>query len=103
MPADWVFAAIAALLLVHVIVVATAIRYGGGHPPRQVTHQPHSESRSEASADTEASGHHADGTVTCPDCGEPNEAEYRYCRQCVSELPTGVSFVTTRSHGRSRE
>ncbi|MFB6152778.1 MAG: hypothetical protein ABEJ27_00855 [Halodesulfurarchaeum sp.] len=26
-------------------------------------------------------------TVSCPHCGTTNQAEYRFCRQCVSVLP----------------
>lgn len=29
--------------------------------------------------------------VRCADCGTENDREYRYCRQCVSELPVGLS------------
>jgi hypothetical protein len=29
--------------------------------------------------------------VRCRDCGTENERTYRYCRQCVSELPVGLS------------
>jgi len=25
--------------------------------------------------------------VTCPDCGAPNDRTFRYCQQCVTELP----------------
>ncbi len=37
----------------------------------------------------------ADVTVTCSDCGTENEAGYRYCRSCVSELPgaMGVEYI----------
>ncbi len=26
-------------------------------------------------------------TVTCPECGAGNDPEYRFCRDCVAELP----------------
>jgi len=29
--------------------------------------------------------------VQCPDCGAPNESTFRYCRNCVSELPRRVT------------
>lgn len=32
----------------------------------------------------------ADGTVVCEECGAENEAEYRFCAHCVSELPGGT-------------
>ncbi len=28
-----------------------------------------------------------DGALRCPDCGAENDVEYRFCRQCVAELP----------------
>jgi hypothetical protein len=33
----------------------------------------------------------ADGMVVCPECSEPTEAEYRYCRHCASD--TGRSYI----------
>lgn len=30
-------------------------------------------------------------TVACPDCGNRNNRGYRFCRQCVSELPGATS------------
>jgi len=30
--------------------------------------------------------------ATCPECGTENELGYRYCRNCVSELPGAVDF-----------
>ena len=31
-----------------------------------------------------------DGTIACEECGAENEAEYRFCAHCVSELPGGT-------------
>jgi HAMP domain-containing protein len=45
----------------------------------------------------------ANGTVVeCPECGAPNEVGYRYCRECVSELPVAIDFDRTsdKSVGR---
>jgi len=33
-----------------------------------------------------------DLTVECRECGTENEAGYRYCRECVTELPGAVAF-----------
>ncbi|ERH03196.1 MAG: hypothetical protein J07HN6_00047 [Halonotius sp. J07HN6] len=38
-------------------------------------------------ADTPNSVTVADGTVECPDCGTPNNADYRYCGGCAQQLP----------------
>lgn len=32
------------------------------------------------------------GVVTCTHCAAENEDGYRFCRACVNELPTGMSF-----------
>lgn len=37
--------------------------------------------RSRSPPDEDAEG------VTCRDCGTHNAADYRYCKQCVAELP----------------
>ena len=35
-----------------------------------------------------------DDMVLCPECSQPTEAEYRYCRHCASD--TGRSYVGSR-------
>lgn len=32
------------------------------------------------------------GDIDCPHCGTTNKLGYRYCRACVSELPTAMDF-----------
>ncbi len=34
----------------------------------------------------------AEGVVECPACAAENELGYRYCRSCVTELPTPMRF-----------
>lgn len=43
-----------------------------------------------------------DEFVRCRDCGAENEAGYRFCRTCVTELPgsTGLQPQPSRSSGR---
>lgn len=36
-----------------------------------------------------------DDAISCPDCGTHNEIEYRFCRECVSELPGGSWYQVT--------
>ncbi|AAG20860.1 MULTISPECIES: DUF7577 domain-containing protein [Halobacterium] len=40
--------------------------------------------------------------VDCPECGTTNEREYRYCANCVSELPGGgnIGRMPTAPVGR---
>jgi len=33
------------------------------------------------------------GRVRCPDCTAENDAGYRFCRECLSELPGGARFA----------
>jgi hypothetical protein len=46
-------------------------------------------------ADTATDGDRAvtADTVECPDCGTTNEQGYRYCQECLEELPASVSYV----------
>lgn len=37
--------------------------------------------------------------MLCPECGNPTEAEYRYCRHCVED--TGRSYAGSRGDGES--
>jgi hypothetical protein len=90
MPATWVVVAVGALLVVHLALVALAIRRDSRYPITRVDPR-----------DTEQTGHDT-GIVRCRECGATNEAGYRYCRACVGELPTGVSPVTADSGGESR-
>lgn len=44
----------------------------------------------------------SDGFVRCRDCGAENEAGYRFCRACITELPgsPGLQPQPSRSSGR---
>jgi hypothetical protein len=43
-------------------------------------------------------GHgHEHDVVVCPDCEAENERGYRYCRDCVSELPTAIPLEASSS------
>jgi hypothetical protein len=93
MPATWVLVAIGALLVVHVALVALAVRRAGrcSLPSTDAGGLP----------DGESTGGD-DRTVQCRECGATNSAEYRYCRACIGELPTAVSPVVGDSRGESR-
>jgi hypothetical protein len=53
--------------------------------------------RAESVEDGRSSAAEAASRVRCPDCGTPNEDGYRYCRECLAELPDAPSFA--RSDG----
>ena len=40
-----------------------------------------------------------DGRIRCPDCEAVNDAEYRFCRECVSELRERAPTAPVRPAG----
>lgn len=86
MPGDWVYGAIAVLTLLHGIVLLYAYRRG----------------KADGTRDARAEESDTDAGVECRSCGEHNEEGYRYCRQCVSELPAGTSFLSGPSTPETR-
>jgi hypothetical protein len=87
MTGDWVFGAIAVLTLLHGIALLYAYRRGvaaGGN----------------GAVDTDS--YVTENGVDCPNCGERNEHDYRFCRRCVSELPAAMSFFRDSSPSKSR-
>lgn len=91
MTADWVYIAIALLFGIHLVVLAYAFRGGsatGVATPRNGRSEP-----------ADAPG---DDTVRCPNCATQNEHGYRFCRECLAELPGGVSIPGTRSTPQDR-
>ena len=84
MPGDWVYGAIAVLALLHGLVLLSAYRNGAA-----------------ARADDPEQYYTGDG-VECPDCGERNERDYRFCRRCVSELPGSPASLGTSSAPQGR-
>lgn len=54
-------------------------------------------------SDVDAHVDAAAGTVECPNCGAENGLGYRFCGNCVAELPGVASFDSaTRSPGPRR-
>jgi len=47
-------------------------------------------------------GQEDDVTVECLECGTENGLGYRYCRECVAELPGAVGFERTGSGAADR-
>lgn len=86
MTGDWVFAGITVLVLLHGMALLYAYRRArtsGG-----------------AAVDDEASV--TEDGVECPSCGAHNETGFRYCRQCVSELPGQPSLLDRAPMSRGR-
>jgi len=90
MTLDWAIGALVAMLFVHLTLVLYALVRGGATASGGTASV--SSSRQDVS----------DDGVACPSCGEINEPDYEYCRQCVSELPTGVSVLRESDGPRSR-
>lgn len=87
MTGDWVFGVIAVLTLLHGTALLYAYRRGSATDgPRGV----------------DAEEYVTDTGVECPNCGERNGKDYRYCRHCVSELPARESFLNRSSTPESR-
>lgn len=59
-----------------------------------------STSTSGAIRSSETSADEDGDMVICPECSEPTEAEYRYCRHCASD--TGKSYVGSRGDDESK-
>ncbi|WP_339103116.1 zinc ribbon domain-containing protein [Haloterrigena salinisoli] len=77
------------LFAVHLVLVGTLTRYLPGSL------------RAGAAAEREATVDRDAGTVVCPDCGAENDLGYRYCSDCVGELP-GSAVGTASSAAPSR-
>ncbi|MFB6281562.1 MAG: hypothetical protein ABEH40_06050 [Haloferacaceae archaeon] len=91
-PAGWLLVALVANLSVVLVAAALLVlgtRTGGdagGDPP------------GDAADGRDAAG---DGRVECPSCRTTNGAEYRFCRECLDELP-GRSGVGAAGSGPRR-
>ncbi|WP_018256742.1 DUF7577 domain-containing protein [Halomicrobium katesii] len=76
---EWVYAAIAGLLFAHLLTLLYAYRSSRSEPA--------ADGVSDAAAVEVAD--RADRSVCrCPECGTENDRAYRFCRQCVAELPS---------------
>jgi hypothetical protein len=76
---EWLYPAVAVVTVVHLAMLVYAYRN-------------RKRLRGGARDAVGEQGGDADGRVACPTCGVDNEAGYRYCRACVTELPGAVSF-----------
>lgn len=88
MTVQWIHLAIGLLMVTHLAVLAYIAR----RDSRPLT----------AATDVEERAL-TEERVECQHCGVTNEPEYRFCRQCVSELPRGSTVFQARPGPRSRQ
>lgn len=85
-PDQWRLGLLVAVVLAHLLVTYLLVRRRArASAPRG------SEGGTAASGD----GVNAD-VVECPTCGAENERGYRFCRQCVEELPGSAGVARRR-------
>ncbi|MFB6300055.1 MAG: hypothetical protein ABEH65_07325 [Halobacteriales archaeon] len=90
-PEPWFYVLLIGIGGLHLLVALLVLRFESG---RTTAH-----ARRVETADDETSGDH----VTCGECGATNETGYRYCRQCVSELPGMVTASQSTPATAGRE
>jgi ribosomal protein L40E len=80
----WVYASIAAVALFHLFVLVY-LQTRGNRPAADASGAP--EPASNAGDAPEAVEDPDGDTVRCRQCGAENERRFRFCRNCVAELP----------------
>lgn len=88
MPGPGIYGAIVLLTVLHAVLLLYAVWSGRQTRERDDGREPEEYLSEEG--------------VECPECGEFNEKGYRYCRQCISELPTPVGFLKGESTPQER-
>lgn len=76
---EWVYAAIAGLLFAHLLTLLFAYRSNRSEPAADAPTETVSVDRGDQ---------HEPGVCRCPECGTENDSTFRFCRQCVAELPS---------------
>ena len=89
---EWVYAAIAGLLFAHLLTLVYAYRSNRSEPAAEAPTETASVDRVERSEP---------GVCRCPECGTENDGSYRFCRQCVAELP-GAQLSVEQASGRQQ-
>jgi uncharacterized paraquat-inducible protein A len=83
MGSEWLYAAIALLVGLHVLTMLYAYR-SQGEPAAAITQQ-------DSETPPSPSDSENDESVHCPHCGEMNERDYRFCKRCVADLSGSAS------------
>lgn len=89
MPGEWIYAAIIGLVVIHLVALRYAYRQG--------------RDARDATAESDPDEFMTDHGVECPQCNALNDSGYRYCRRCVSELPSSMSFFDSRVSSQRRQ
>lgn len=102
-PAGWLLAVLAAnlaiILVAHaLLVVGLGSGFGGGRDSRDET----AAERDDEGRDGDGAGDRDRDRVRCPNCRTANEADYRFCRECLDELPGSGSVGAGGSDPRRR-
>lgn len=105
-PDQWVYAAIVVMVLVHLTALVyvryrgTAV-FGAGHdagdrgPPTGP-----GDGTGRAGVDPPERVPETTGaTITCPRCGATNGAGFRFCWNCIADLPAANAEATPRTDG----
>ena len=71
---EWVYVAIAGLLGAHLVTLLYAYRSEDSGTTLD-------------SGSTEVPEQVEEGVCRCPECGAKNDSAYRFCKECVTELP----------------
>jgi len=83
MGSEWLYAAIALLVGLHVLTMLYAYR-SQGEPAASATQQ-------ETEPTPAPSDSESDERVRCQHCGANNERDYRFCKRCVADLSGSAS------------
>mgnify|MGYP000713571324 CR=1 FL=1 len=81
----WVYVAIAGLLCAHLLILLYAYRVNRSDSAFDAAPVEAATDAGAVDADDAAAG--GDTVCQCPECGTENDPTYRFCRQCVAELP----------------
>lgn len=106
-PEPWLYAGVALLASVHLVVLVYAYRSRPpvGRDPGTAagsTGSGHGDSAPDGGAEAPTRRTDDRETVRCRQCGTENERAYRFCRNCVAELPGGALGGATTPSPNSR-
>lgn len=84
---EWVYAAIAALLFAHLLTLLYAYRVNQSESSFDAASTEETTGSDDVTRPRNLTGSEDPSVCRCPECGTENDSTYRFCRQCVAELP----------------